>query len=567
MPEDAPHPDSIPGWITLGKRFVERGLASRDKIHAKKFLDGSPAAALLLDDDGEGEGVLPDGQESGNVNYLATNVLTKVASIAIGDPDWFVDCGEDPPIDPMQLAAMQMLGMPLPITKAELAQIARRALRDLWKRRGWARIGQKALLKRSISGMGFIAVLWHDTEGPVLQHVKACNLAVDPDVTDWRKLRKAAIQIKMPRADAQARWPDADFGTAAIGDIPNLDEPHPRSRDCVPIWLYWDQEKEVYVFGSTVLEEAENLYGRVPLYVLEGDIAPESEFSIGDYDTATQIQEMLARLIIVICNQAENEGAIGWHNPALLDEGSKDIFSNGRPSRSVPIMGSPEDAFGFASGAPMNPAVLECFRLMMQGLDSATGVSEYQRGVLSQQVKFATEAALLANQSGSRGNQARIQYELFLSEVGLAVVDLLVRFGPSLMNPLEPSDEDDLLLEALSEVKDLCVLENSTSYKDPAYEMQTSLQLLTAMMPFVEAGVVNPLPLITDVFRAFGKRDVNKYLAQQTMLPPMSPAGIPAPGAGGDGTGEGGKPAPSPASAQQPEVPYPSNTAGIVAGA
>src|SRR5689334_21777118 len=90
-----------------------------------------------------------------------------------------------------------------------------------------------------------------------------------------------------------------------------------------------------------------------------------------------------------------------------------------------------------------------------------------------------------------------------------AVIDMTLKFG----NPV--CDNDVLLVQALESVRQIVVLENSTAWKDPAFEMQSSVQLLQLMMPFMQLGIVDPLPLIVDVFKAFGRRDTDKYLTPQ----------------------------------------------------
>ena len=189
----------------------------------------------------------------------------------------------------------------------------------------------------------------------------------------------------------------------------------------------------------------------------------------------------------------------------------------------------------------MSESLLEAWRLGQQGLDSVTGVTQYQRGVIANAAKFATEAAMLQNQSGSRGNQARIEFEQFLDMIAIRMCEITKWFAPSLMLDQDPADQ--ALLDALGKVQDISVIENSTSYKDPGIEMQSSLQLMNAMGPYIERGLVNPVPLIQDVLRAFGKRDVTKYLIQSSPVQPgvgQPPPGQPAPG---EAAGVGAAPA------------------------
>jgi len=536
-------PDTILGRIRTGRQFIERGLGERERIACKRFLDGSEASAYLLydDDNFDGVGVLPEAQEVGNVNYLANNILTKVAAVAIGDPDFHVDTGSD---DPLILQILEGGERP-ELSRQDMAEIVRRFLQQLWEMRGWSRVFRKALLKRALSGMGILAYLWHDEDGPLFETVRARDFACDPCVTDWRNLHWAARRIRMRHEDARARYPQlVDLVTAPTSDIPNLDDPAPLSRDTVELWVYWDRHTEATCYGAQVLEQGPNLYGRVPLLILEGDIAPESELSMGDYDTASQLQEMLARLQSMINNQAENGGAIGWYNPGLLDDTSKNAFDSGRPQEFIATQGDGHEVFGYIPGQPSDPMLMEAFMLAQKGLDSATGVTEYQRGVINQSVKFATEAALLANQSGARGNQARIEFEQFVNFAARCLLRMVAAFAPAMMRDGAP--EDALLLLSIQAVQDIKVIEASTSYRDPSAEMQTNLQLLQAMMPFIQAGLVNPTPLIADVFRAFGKRDVHKYFQPPPPAMPPGAAGGP-PGAGSPGPpGSPGAPVPSP---------------------
>ena len=538
-------PETITGRICTGQRFIERGLGERERIACKRFLDGSEASAYLLydDDNYDGVGVLPEAQEVGNVNYLAINILTKVAAVAIGDPDFHVDTGAD---DPLIMQALEGGERP-DLSREDMAEIVRRFLQQLWEIRGWARVFRKVLLKRALSGMGILAYLWHDEDGPLFEAVRARDFACDPCVTDWRNLHWAARRIRMRHEDARVRYPKiADMVTAPVSDIPNLDEPSPLSRDTVELWVYWDKNTEATVYGADVLEQGPNLYGRVPLLILEGDIAPESELSMGDYDTASQLQEMLARLQAMINNQAENGGAIGWYNPGLLDDTSKNAFDSGRPQEFIATQGDGHEVFGYIPGQPSDPMLMEAFMLAQKGLDSATAVTEYQRGVINQSVKFATEAALLANQSGARGNQARIEFEQFVNFATRCLLHMVSAFAPAMMS--EGAPEDALLLQSIQAVQDIKVIEASTSYKDPSAEMQTNLQLLQAMMPFIQAGLVNPTPLVADVFRAFGKRDVHKYFQVPPSAAPRGPGGPPLPGSGPPG-------APVPPSGMAPPLP------------
>ncbi|HEV2471655.1 MAG TPA: hypothetical protein VGS41_03255, partial [Chthonomonadales bacterium] len=389
------------------------------------------------------------------------------------------------------------------LTAAEAQQIARQFLLVLWERRHWARLARAAYLKRCISGLGAIAYLWDDRTGPVLEHVRTPDLAIDPHVTDWTRLRWAARRIRLPREEARERYGEL----AAESGLPERSDFVEGGKSAVDLWIYWDADTEAVLSGNQVVSREKNLYRRVPLRFIQGDINPESEFPLGDYTLATGAQQLLTDLQDLINSQARHGGGIGWYRPEAFEKADQEALQSGHPQGFVGVTGMPGvEAVGYVPAEPINQAVLECLRMGQQGLDAITGVSEFQRGVVQQRVRFATEAALLANQSGARGTQARIEYEKFVEELARDVLWMSATFA-------RPHDQDERILwSALSSVKDVSVLEQSTAFKDPAFEMQSSIQLLQVMAPYIQGGVVNPRPLIQDVFRAFGKRDVDKYL-------------------------------------------------------
>lgn len=536
--------DTITGRIRSGKRFIERTLGERDKIACKRFLDGSESGAFLLYDQ-DGDGVLPEAQEVGAVNYLAINIQTKTAAVAIGDPDFHVDTGSDDPL------LMQMQdGQEQPnLSRQDMSEVVRRFLRTLWEMRGWSRVFRKVLLKRAISGMGIMAYLWHDEDGPLFEHVRSRDFACDPCVTDFQNMDWAARRIRMRREDARVRYPKivdlADISSAA-SDIVDLDGPSPMSKNVVELWIYWDKNTEATTYGDTVLEQGPNLYGRVPLLILEGDIAPESELSLGDYDTGAAIQDQLARYQSMMHDQAENGGAMGWVNLSMLDsDAQKTQFQDGRPNGFIQVNGDGGEAIGYIPGKPSDPMLMHQFEAMKQALDGLQAVSQYQRGVIDNEVKFATEAAMLNNQAGARGNQARIEFEQFVNMAAKCLLQMVVAFAPSMMQ--DGNQNDAILLESIQAVQDIKVIESSTAYKDPNQEMQKVLQLLQAMTPFIEAGMVNPLPLLADVFRAFGYRDIQKYLnLQPQMAPGQAPGGQTPPGQPQPDAHPQAQPAPAP---------------------
>lgn len=523
---------AIVARLQQGTMFM-KGFSSADRANCKRFRDSSMEAEAMTDAIEESGESMVD-QAVGNLNMLQINEITKVAGVTITDPDWHVDCGQEdqsqqqgPMLDPM--------GMPI-MDAASKAQIVRKWLRSEWRKQDWSRVTRAAYLKRCISGLGGVAKIYDPTIGNVIEHVQTWELAMDPHVVDWARPRYSARLIRMPKDEADARWPGAGFD---VGQRPNEENAFvtdmswqitenntlPMPPGAVPIWVYWDHLEEVTVYNGSVIERAPNLYGRIPLRWIEGEINPRSQFPMGDYALATGLQVLHTWLQDLLNNQALHGGGIGWYRADLIDKAIAEALKKGKPQGFVPVEGEGAEAIGFIPAEPISPALLESLKMVQQALDSVTGVSEYQRGVLSRGVKFATEAALLSQQAGARGNQARIEYERFMDRVTMDIIADQVRF----MVPRSPAEF--LLHDALSSVQDVNVLESSTAYKDPAYEQQTNIQLLQAAMPFIQGGLMNPRPLLEDLLRAFGKQDIDKYFAAPgPMGQPGQPQMLAAPG-------------------------------------
>src|SRR5205085_4507816 len=94
------------------------------------------------------------------------------------------------------------------------------------------------------------------------------------------------------------------------------------------------------------------------------------------------------------------------------------------------------------------------------------------------------------------------------------------------------TDEELVLWEALQDVQEVRVLESSTTYKDPTFEAQQSMQLLTLMgqlFPlFAQTGEVPNLKrLAEDVLRASGRHDTQDYFIQASASVPQAPQQLP----------------------------------------
>lgn len=489
----------IAARIKLGENFVKR-FARNDRDASAKFRDSSNLPGYIPLDDASNQnegGDVPLDTAVGQSNLLATNIITKVASIAIGNPDWHVKVHESTPQSQVPENA---------------ANIAREFLRAKWKLYNWVRVSQKALYKRYVAGMGCLAYRWDKETRATFEHVQSWDLAVDPNVRDWRKVDWGARKIKMSIRKARERYPRAEFTKAGDGTAA-------ADAEKVEIWLYYDQENECAVYDGKIIESGDNLYKAVPFLFFEGDIDPgTSMWPLSDFILAEGLQIELSDLNLTISNSAKHGGPMNLVDIKRLGAAGKEALENGMEQGYIPVDDLVTPPVHRIEGEPLSQTLIEAKREAQQSLDAITGVTQFQRGVVNQGVKFATEAALIGNQSGARGIQARIEYELFLNRMAETVILLETEFGgPDEENPEQHTDEQLILWECLSAVTEVTVLESSTTYKDPSFELQQGMQLLNLagqLFPlFAQTGLPTPnlQQYMDDILRAAGKYDLERY--------------------------------------------------------
>lgn len=474
------------------QRFVEK-----DKDYIQRFKDPSLAYGGPGDGSEEGDGgSLADDKPEGNIPYVTTNIRTKGAAICYVEPDLYVECSD-----------------------ATLANIPKVALVSLWKNRNWTRTTERAWFNRAVTGMGVCCVYWNDPApgkygGPRVEFVRLPDFIVDPHVTDWTDLRWAMRRVKMPRDEARERWPDVEeFGSNDSTD-PRTDV---KKSSAVDIWVYWDKFTEAYLFGAKVLEKDENLYERVPLVILEGDLDLSSQWSTGDLDATVGVQQMATKVDDIMNASAKYGGSILMWNPDLItDDRSVAAIENGVMNGLLKVEGGDfENAVKYMATEPLSPTIPMVQGNMQNAIDAAQGVNDLARGVITSDPKFATQVGAMEGQSGARGSKAQDEYEQFCTRITQLVIQWLVKFG----KPQLP--EEFMLMQALESITTVYTIKGSTSYKNPTAQQQSSERLLQLFVPIAPLLGMNLRPLAEKVLRAHGEQDMSQFFG------PAAPMGIP----------------------------------------
>lgn len=511
--------DEILERIKGGQRYVQK-FAQNDRGASRRFVD--PKSSVVTGDPGDlvsamasmwDGGDVPTEVSVGQTNPLAATTLVKIASIAINSPDVQVTCGNP-----------------------ENAPIVRKFLRDKWRHESLVRLTWLPLMKRCVGGIGILAARWDKKKRVRFAHIQSWDFALDPNATRIEESDWLAYRFRLPRLQAEALY--------GVDAFESLDSEN--KKDAIEdVWLYYDLEVEAVCCGKRV-KMRPNLYEKPPLLFYLGDQNPGATIlPLSDFMLAGGLAANLNDLDESINNSAKHGGNLRVVSLKELDEGGEEALKRGRQQGYVPVKDVSHPPIANIPGEALSSTVLEAKRASREGLNEITGINGYDTGGGSPGVNFATEAAILDRRSGSRGVQARIEFERFVLAMMLLIVEMEQKFGgPQEGQSPEVMEQEYAQWQAFLDVQEVQVIEGSTEYKDASVEQQQSMQLLqliAGLFPlFVQIGgrIPNLESYADDVLRAFGRHDVARYWLEA----PAQPQGA-LPGGDGGNSGNMGNPA------------------------
>lgn len=459
--------------------------ANKYRTHCNTFRDSSTEGrGSYTDEDSDDED--DTDLAEGGIMHLRTNIQTKQAFTTMNHPDFYLIMRKDTP--------------------PGYQEIAKAALTFAWSELDLTVVTRKAYLNRSVGGMGIVSYRIDEVGYPEFDIVRKSDFAPDPHVSNWQKLRYAAVKIKMPRNDFEERYPKyarmIDTGRMRLSGAS-------RRKNSIPLKLYWDNTTECVLYNTTIIDKDINHYGKVPLIFLRGDLSPDRQHDTGDYENGAGIQAGLTLLTESLHNQAQHGGGINIYNSDVIPRRK---LVEGRQNGWIDAGAFMDRAIKRIDAEPLNPALITAIELERNALDEATGVSAPQRGGNSS-AKFATDLVIRANQSQGRADQERTTYEQFCCEVAKALRFLMMEFG----NP--ESSLAYVVTQALSYISDLRVIERSTEFKDPVMSRNDAVQLFDKSIQAAGVGVpVDLVKIYLLLLRRFDLQDVEQYLLNEQAL-------------------------------------------------
>ena len=510
----------------IAKRLAE---AWEDEIlRALRFTEAQ-SSARFMDSSGSTFGTTPfDGDHTefyrAGINYelsiesipiVSINLLHKVAALLFDRPQFLVTLVSQ--------------------ASPDIADVPAEILRAFWEKGYCMRTVERTLYKTLFCGMGFVCVYWDNAkQTPVWEAVSSRDLVFDPRATNPCYMKWAARRVWLNRSKAEERFPEVDFTNAEDRDRYNINQRSENDEEAeVEIWNYWNVEDgvEAFIHNGKDIEVNELLYGRVPIWVLECDVNPESPIGVGDHHWAIPMETQYNNLFEQLLSDAAGGGPITLIDPKAFNPKDLDRLKRGKPEGPIPVKDfssmNPEEVIHRVPAQQLSPGLLPALGSVAGHIDAAQATTQYSRGVVTNPANTATEAVIVQNLQGARAQQFKVKLEKFVEAMCQETLRLWGEFG------VAETDVEAIAQEALLSIQTVKVVEDSMIFQDPTQNFNTSAMLLQTGMQLLGMGVPVNLQLIfEDMLKASGKRDTEAYF-----LPPQMPSVAPPSAEGGEGGG------------------------------
>ena len=423
---------------------------------------------------------------------------------------------------------------------------------------------------------------------PFVERISIFDMFVDPDARHpkeirwiaqrtWRALQDVKVDERYAPAARRAvsasswsRW-DSEDGDGRDG----WDKPDKGAVSYCEIIEFYDLKRRVvatFAMDGDQAEEGENSqvgaggflikpsaipYGfGAPFCMLRNYEVPDNFYPMGELESIESLQLELNETRNQMLNHRKRFARKWIYARDVFDEDGVRALESDIDNTMIPVMGDGNPANYIAPlpsiGTP--PDFYNQSAMIEEDINTVTGVSDYARGQPEGNIRrTATEAAMIQDAANARAGDKLAKVESFLAEVGERIVLLMQQFltGDHVARITSVAGRAWVNYDAdyLQGSYDFEVEGGSTEPRNEVFRRQSALQLVDAMAPFVEIGVVDPAGLARYVLQyGFQIKDVSQIMAAPQDQMQVDPA-----------TGEPIGPPPGP---QGPPQAVPADLAG-----
>lgn len=397
-------------------------------------------------------------------------------------------------------------------------------------------------------------------DAPFVERVSPFDIFVDPDGTSMDDIKWIAHRIRRPIRDAKTDKRYSKTGREEIKavsfsryseDEPQFRKIHDTNEGYCDIYEFYDlRNNTVSVFAdgsSTFLIKPQKMpyaFGH-PFVMIRNYDVPDFFYPIGDVEAIEPLQRELNETRTQMMNHRKRYARKYLFRESALDTAGRTAMESDEDNVMVPVVGDhPLGDVVTPFPALINPPEFyNQSSLIEQDINTISGVGEFMRGGVSEIRRTATEVGLVQDAANARTADKLATIELAIADVAKRLLMLTQQFQTQVMTariigrngePVWVKYDRDYIAGDF----DFEVVGGSTMPNNESARRGKALDMLSAVAPFAQAGIVDMSKLATYVLQTgFDVKNAEAFIKQsepapEPAAPPMPPS-VPAPDAGG----------------------------------
>lgn len=387
---------------------------------------------------------------------------------------------------------------------------------------------------------------------PFLERIDPMNMFVDVDASNMDDCRWIAQRSRRPLKDIQsdkrydytarmAVSPSSysKYGSTTQGNVSyddtNTDDAY------ADVFEYYDiNTGEMCIFADTGDKflvkpvKMPYVFGH-PFFMLRNYDIPNFFYPMGELEAIEPLQYELNETRTQMMNHRKRYSRKWLYSESAFDDFGRQMLASDDDNVIVPVKGS-ENLQNIVVPMPAlinPPEFYNQSELITNDIDRVSGVSEYQRGAIPETTRTAREASIIAEAGNARVSEKLVSIENAIAACASNLIMLAqqyltgeqtVRIVGSETAPVWLTFDKDYI----SGEFDFTVEAGSTAPRNEAFRRDMALQIVSAMQPFAQVGLVNMSKLAEYVLTTgFGVKNASAFLQEPPPPQGMAPEGMP----------------------------------------
>lgn len=385
-------------------------------------------------------------------------------------------------------------------------------------------------------------------DAPFVERLSPFDVFVDPDGTTMDDIKWICHRTRRPVRDVKT---DRRYNRAARENISAVsysrysdDEPRHRKindkdEGYADIYEFYDlRNNTVSVFaegGESFLIKPQKMpyaFGH-PFVMLRNYDVPDQFYPVGDVEAIEPLQRELNATRTQMMNHRKKYARKYLFRETSIDANGRAAMESDEDNIMVPVIGdAPLGDVVQPFPALMNPPEFyNQSSLIEQDINTISGVAEFMRGSVSEIRRTATEVGLLQDAANARTADKLATVENAIANIGRKLLALSQQFltGIQVARIIGRNGEPVWIKydrDYIAGDFDFEVVGGSTMPNNESARRAQAAELVSAMMPFVSAGVVDLTKLAAYVLQnGFNVKNPEAFLVPPAPPQPEAPTG------------------------------------------